>query len=209
MPYPGWGSIRSGSGWQRRFPARIAGKAGSRDICGDPARQQAVALSLSPNFNEVLRVAKETRADILQGQAGTEEFPLARLRRLKAHLPEIAIIGAIPIGDESCIETARSFLGSADFLLLDSHDPHGYDPPNRQFGAPGRVHDWALSRRIVEDVPIPAILAGELGPDNVATAIAAVRPAGDDTKTRSDRIDGLGKDLDKVRDFVRAAKLAQ
>jgi len=52
-------------------------------------------------------------------------------------------------------------------LLLDS-----YDLGTRQFGALGRTHDWSLSRRIVDDIGIPVILAGGLGPDNVAAAIA-------------------------------------
>jgi len=92
----------------------------------------------------------------------------------------------------------------ADFLLLDS-----YDPGTQQFGALGRVHDWSLSRRIVDDVGIPVILAGGLGPENVAAAIAAVRPAGVDSKTRTDRLDGSGKDLAKVQAFVAAAKLTR
>jgi phosphoribosylanthranilate isomerase len=54
---------------------------------------------------------------------------------------------------------------------------------------------------------VPAILAGGLDADNVAPAIAAVRPAGVDSKTKTDRDDGSGKDLDKVRRFVAAAKL--
>jgi phosphoribosylanthranilate isomerase len=38
-------------------------------------------------------------------------------------------------------------------------------------------------------------------------AIAAVRPAGVDSKTKTDRAGGDGKDLDEVRRFVTAAKL--
>jgi len=110
---------------------------------------------------------------------------------------------AVPIVDESCVEIARSYSGVADFLLLDS-----FDRETGQFGALGRRHDWRLSRRVVKEVPIPAILAGGLGPDNVAEAIAAVRPAGVDSKTLTDRPDGAGKDLAKVREFVRAATLA-
>jgi len=66
-----------------------------------------------------------------------------------------------------------------------------------------------LSRRIVDTVPVPAILAGGLSPENVAAAIAAVRPAGVDSKTLTDRADGPGKDLDRVRDFVAAAKITR
>jgi phosphoribosylanthranilate isomerase len=56
---------------------------------------------------------------------------------------------------------------------------------------------------------VPAILAGGLDADNVAAAIAAVGPAGVDSKTRTDRTDGNGKDFDKVRRFVVAAKLTR
>jgi len=69
------------------------------------------------------------------------------------------------------------------------------------------VHDWSISRRIAEEVGLPVILAGGLYAGNAAAAIAAVRPAGVDSKTKTDRQDGSGKDLDKVRRFVAAAKL--
>jgi phosphoribosylanthranilate isomerase len=56
---------------------------------------------------------------------------------------------------------------------------------------------------------VPVILAGGLGPDNVAAAIRAVRPAGVDSKTRTDRDDGShAKDLDRVRRFRAAALVA-
>jgi phosphoribosylanthranilate isomerase len=54
---------------------------------------------------------------------------------------------------------------------------------------------------------MPVILAGGLDADNVGAAIAAVGPAGVDSKTKTDRADGAGKDLDRVRRFVAAAKL--
>ncbi len=111
---------------------------------------------------------------------------------------------AIPVIDGASIEIAASYRGVADFLLLDT-----YDPGTRQFGALGRTHDWSLSRRIVENASIPVILAGGLGPENVGDAIAAVRPAGVDSKTKTDRAEGTAKDLEKVRDFVRAARLTR
>jgi phosphoribosylanthranilate isomerase len=49
-------------------------------------------------------------------------------------------------------------------------------------------------------------LAGGLGPDNVADAILAVRPAGVDSKTRTDVGDSHTKDLAKVVAFNKAAK---
>jgi len=152
----------------------------------------------------VARVARETRPDILQIQAAIEEFSVAMVRAFRSRFPDIPIMRAIPVIDEASIEVARSYQGVADFLLLDS-----YDPSTRQFGALGRAHDWNISRRIVDNVDIPVILAGGLGSENVAAAIIAVRPAGVDSKTKTDRADGTGKDLAKVREFVTAARLTR
>jgi phosphoribosylanthranilate isomerase len=169
-----------------------------------PAGRKRVALSLSPNLEEVARVVEETRPDIVQVQAEIDNFPVQMTRALKTSFPEVSIMRAIPVIDETSIETAASYRGVADFLLLDT-----YDTGKRQFGALGRVHDWNLSRRIVDEIGIPVILAGGLGPDNVAAAITAVRPAGVDSKTRTDQTDGNAKNLEKVEAFVAAAKLTR
>jgi phosphoribosylanthranilate isomerase len=49
------------------------------------------------------------------------------------------------------------------------------------------------------------LLAGGLGPDDVATAISIVRPAGVDASSRLERHSGE-KDPELVRDFVRSAR---
>jgi phosphoribosylanthranilate isomerase len=169
-----------------------------------PTGHKRVALSLSANLEDVARLVEETQPDIVQVQAEIEDFPVAMTHALKMRFPEIPIMRAIPVIDEASIETAASYRGAADFLLLDT-----YDTGKRQFGALGRTHDWNLSCRIVDEVGIPVILAGGLGPENVAAAIATVRPAGVDSKTRTDRLDGSGKDLAKVHAFVAAAKLTK
>jgi len=169
-----------------------------------PAGHKRVALSLSADPEQVARVVEETRPDIVQVQAEIDDFSVAMVRALKTRFPQTPIMRAVPVVDETSVEIAASYRSVADFLLLDS-----YDSEKRQFGALGRVHDWNLSRRIVDEVGIPVILAGGLGPDNAAAAIAAVRPAGVDSKTKTDRVDGGGKDLAKVEAFVAAAKLTR
>ena len=52
------------------------------------------------------------------------------------------------------------------------------------------------------------ILAGGLGPNNVAQAIRDVRPAGVDSKTKTDIPGSHAKDLAAVRRFHKAAKAA-
>jgi len=184
------------------FPRELSTSQTNEIFAAVPAGHKRVALSLSANLEEVARVIEETRPDIVQVQAEIDSFPVAMTTVLKTRFPEIPIIRAVPVIGETSIEIAASYRGVADFLLLDS-----YDLGKRQFGALGRTHDWRISRRIVDELGIPVILAGGLGPDNVAAAIAAVRPAGVDSKTRTDRPDGSGKDIAKVEAFVAAAKL--
>jgi phosphoribosylanthranilate isomerase len=69
-------------------------------------------------------------------------------------------------------------------LLLDTHRSGDV-----QIGALGVTHSWELDREIVARVRIPVIIAGGLGPDNVAEAIRIVRPAGVDSKNP----DGQGR----------------
>lgn len=167
-----------------------------------PPAARRVALSLSTDADEVARVIEQIRPDIVHIAAAIELFSVENTRALKARFPNTRIMRSIPIIGAVSIEWAKSYQGTADFLLLDSHDPG-----DRQIGGLGRTHDWSISRRIAEEIGVPAILAGGLDPDNVGAAIAVVQPAGVDSKTKTDRADGAGKDLDKVRRFVAAAKL--
>jgi len=186
------------------FPRELSVAQAKEIFAVVPAGKKRVALSLSADLEEVARVVQETRPDIVQVQAAIDDFSVAMTRALKTRFPQVPIMRAIPVIDEASIETAASYQGVADFLLLDS-----WDPGTRQFGALGRTHDWGLSRRIVDDVGISTILAGGLGPENVAAAIAEVRPAGVDSKTKTDRAGEPGKDLAKVQAFVAAIKLTR
>ena len=137
-----------------------------------PPSAKRVALSLSPDPTEVARVIEQTRPDIIHIGAAVELLSVRDTQALKAAFPDVLIMRAIPVVDETSVECARGYRKAADILLLDSHDPG-----DRQIGGLGRVHDWSISRRIAEEVGLPVILAGGLDADNVAAAIAAVRPA--------------------------------
>jgi len=183
------------------FPRELDADRAREVFAATPSEAKRVALSLSADPNEVARVIEATQPDIIHVGAAVELLSAADTRLLKAEFPDVLIMRAIPIIDRASIDYARAYRGIADYLLLDSHDPG-----DRQIGALGRTHDWSISRRIVDEVEVPAILAGGLGADNVAAGIAAVRPAGVDSKTKTDRPNGAGKDLEKVRRFVAAAK---
>jgi phosphoribosylanthranilate isomerase len=72
----------------------------------------------------------------------------------------------------------------------------------------GEVFDWSLATRGPR--PSRLVLAGGLTPDNVADAIAQVRPWGVDVSTgvESDRGEPGQKDARKVKAFIEAAKAA-
>jgi len=154
------------------------------------------ALFLSDDVALIEAWARELKAPIIHLGAAPELLPPRLVANLKASLPGSLIMRSVPISSEESIAVARSYEGIADFLLLDSHRPG-----DRQVGALGVTHDWSISRRVVELVRVPAILAGGLGPDNVADAIRMVRPAGVDSKTKTDRQGLHIKDMHSVRRF--------
>jgi phosphoribosylanthranilate isomerase len=184
------------------FPRELTTDRASAIFAALPPGATPVALSLSADPAEIARVIELTGPDIIHIGAAIELFSIRDTRALKATFPDVRVMRSIPIVDEGSVECAKDYWGVADLLLLDSHEAG-----DRQIGGLGRTHDWSISRRIVDEAGVPAILAGGLDADNVAAAIAAVRPAGVDSKTKTDRADGNGKDHDKVRRFVTAAKL--
>jgi phosphoribosylanthranilate isomerase len=73
-----------------------------------------------------------------------------------------------------------------------------------QRGGTGQTFNWSLVPR---DLPLPIILAGGLTPDNVATAIAAVRPYAVDVSGGVESGRGV-KDPNKMYAFIRGVRNA-
>ena len=161
------------------------------------------ALFLTHNTSLIERWVRKLRPDIVHLGAAPDLLLPPQVARLKDNLASALIMRSVPVLGEESIELAKTYHGIADFLLLDS-----YRPLDRQIGALGTTHDWSISRRIVELVRVPVILAGGLGPENVADAIRRVRPAGVDSKTKTDREGSHAKDLDRVFRFHQAARAA-
>ena len=181
------------------FPREIHPEAARAIFAACPSGTVRVALSLSADLVDIERVIAGARPDILHLGAAPELFPVEAVAALKLRHPQLQLMRSIPVVDDGAVAMARGYDGIADFLLLDSHRTG-----DLQIGALGVTHDWTISRRIVEAVSVPCILAGGLGPDNVAEAITVVRPFGIDSKTKTDLPDGSRKDIDAVRRFVVA-----
>jgi phosphoribosylanthranilate isomerase len=159
------------------------------------------ALFLTHDISLIREWVRELRASIVHLGAAPGLLSPSQVATLKESLPSSLIMRSVPVSGEESIVIAQSYSGIADFLLLDS-----YRPADRQIGALGVTHDWTISRRIVELSRAPVILAGGLGPDNVADAIRKVGPAGVDSKTRTDCDGSHAKDLERVRRFHEAAR---
>jgi phosphoribosylanthranilate isomerase len=169
-----------------------------------PSTSKAVALSLCADVDLIARIITTLSPDIVHLGAAPELLSPTGLRKIRAEFPHISLMRSIPVIDESSIALAKSYEGIADWLLLDS-----YESGDRQIGALGMTHSWDLDRRIIETVRAPVIIAGGLGPENVRDAIRVARPAGVDSKTKTDRTDGTHtKDLQRVSAFLNAARSA-
>jgi phosphoribosylanthranilate isomerase len=167
-----------------------------------PAGSKGSALSLSHDVDFIVELTAALLPDVLHLGAAPQHLSHAQLHTVKAKFPKVSLMRSIPVVDESSIALARSYDGIADWLLLDS-----YESGDRQIGALGVTHSWELDRRIIESVRIPTVIAGGLGPENVEDAIRVARPAGVDSKTKTDKSDGSHtKDLQKVSAFVNAAR---
>jgi phosphoribosylanthranilate isomerase len=186
------------------FPRELPVEAAARVAAAILAPSKPTSLFLTADISLIEKWALELHPAIVHLGAAPELLSPDAAAALKGRVPGMLLMRSIPVVNEASIAIAQSYAGVADFLLLDSHRES-----DRQIGALGITHDWTISRRIVELVQTPVILAGGLGPDNVAAAIRAVRPAGVDSKTKTDQDGSHAKDLDRVQRFHEAARAAR
>ncbi len=133
------------------------------------------------------------------------DIKLKELEKLKKNQPNIQIIKSLVVGllSEDEIEKLIHY----SYPLVDYFITDTYNPVTGATGATGLIHDWKISREIVELSPKPVILAGGLNADNVAEAIRFVKPVGVDVHTGIEDAQG-NKDKVLVREFIKNAKEA-
>ena len=164
---------------------------------------------LPPGPASVLLTSRVLAADIVAQQKRTRATVLQlvdavahdELRRLREALPGVALMQVIHVTGPASLDEAVAVAPLVDVLLLDSGNPNA---AVRELGGTGRVHDWSLSRAIVQGAGRPVFLAGGLKSDNVREAIAAVRPYGVDVCSGV-RTNGR-LDPEKLAAFVLAAR---
>ncbi|HKC56173.1 MAG TPA: phosphoribosylanthranilate isomerase [Vicinamibacterales bacterium] len=103
------------------------------------------------------------------------------------------VIRAISVND---IDEASEAWSPDTALLVDNIDPI-------RRGGTGAAIDWSQAAGIAQKRRV--VLAGGLTPDNVASAIRAVRPYGVDVSSGVESAPGV-KDFDKVAQFIANAR---
>ncbi|HEX8897957.1 MAG TPA: phosphoribosylanthranilate isomerase [Chthoniobacterales bacterium] len=171
-----------------------------RDWIGSlPANVEKVAILVNPSWDDARASAATAGITALQLHgAETPDF----CRRLMEE--GIRFEKALPVtGPDSLVDVADFFTGT---VLLDSSGRGEFGGGRGEFGGSGRTFPWEIARRFIEGNPhLRVVLAGGLTPENVAEAVATVRPFGVDVTTGVETSPGR-KDYGRLRAFVAAAR---
>jgi phosphoribosylanthranilate isomerase len=175
----------------------------------DDAR--ALARQTPPYISTVLVTHLESASEILQLADFIEVdtiqvhgvVTIETLARILAEAAGRRIAKAIHVIGTEAIAEAEHYLEVCDALHLDSRTAE-------RLGGTGELHDWSISRQIVElaheRAGRPVILSGGLRPENVAAAIAAVGPYAVDVNSGIEDADA-NKQPDRAAAFVSTARL--
>jgi phosphoribosylanthranilate isomerase len=159
-----------------------------------PENVQKVAILANPSWGEASGAAAVPGINSLQLHgAETPEF----CRRLME--AGIRFAKALPVSGPESVANVPNFF--TDTILLDS-------AMGGEFGGSGRPFPWEIARDFVRANPrLRVILAGGLTPENVAEAVAVVRPFGVDVTSGVESAPGR-KDYARLRAFLAAARAA-
>lgn len=156
-----------------------------------PASVQRVGVFVNADAVEVRRIIARTGIDTVQFHGEESPAYCDEFRALK-------VWKAFRIEDEDSLRILERYT-HADAWLLDSLVAGAH-------GGTGKAFDWSLATK-AKELGRPIILAGGLNPDNVATAVRQVQPAGLDVSSGVESAPGK-KDPAKVQAFIRNARLA-
>jgi phosphoribosylanthranilate isomerase len=169
----------------RTLGQRVRGRAGK------------VALTVDASDEMLAEIIAALRPDMLQLH-GTETPERVAAVRARFGLP---VMKVLPVGEAADLSPIPLYVKVADRLVFDARPPLDATRP----GGLGKPFDWHLLQNI--DNNIPFMLSGGLDAGNVAEALSITRAPAVDVSSGVERAPGE-KDLDKIRDFVRATRQA-
>ncbi len=154
-------------------------------------------LTSETSANEIIKHHIKTQTNTIQI---VDLLSNGTYSQIKEVLPSIKIVQVIHVINSKSVDLAIELSDSVDALLLDSGNPN---IKIKELGGTGRIHNWLLSKEIVDNSKCPIILAGGLKPENVKQAIEQVHPFAVDVCSGV-RTNGL-LDKRKLGDFIKNA----
>jgi phosphoribosylanthranilate isomerase len=160
-------------------------------------RARKVALSVDADDTFLSYVVDALGPDMLQLHGN--ESPL-RVSAIKARF-NLPVMKAIAVETKADLAAIARYAAVADHLLFDARAPRDATRP----GGLGKTFDWHLLENLHPGVPF--MLSGGLDAGNVGEALCITHAPGVDVSSGVERAPGE-KDPDKIRAFIRAARLA-
>ena len=154
-----------------------------------------IGVFVNETLENVLTTADEVGLDGIQLH-GDETATFCR--QIKTKAPDLFVMKALRPNGPIDLTSVTEY--SVDALMLDAYDPNVH-------GGTGRLANWDFAREAARRLP-RLFLAGGLSPENVAQAIAAVRPYAVDACSALETTPGK-KDHVRVRRFVAAVRASK
>jgi phosphoribosylanthranilate isomerase len=164
---------------------------------GSRVKQRAIKVALTVDADDATLkgIIAALQPDILQLH-GHET--VARLSEIKRKFGR-EVMKALPVERAADLASLQDYAAVADRILFDARPPRGATRP----GGLGAVFDWHLLKDL--DLGLPFMVSGGLHAGNVAEAVRVTRAGGVDVSSGVERAPGI-KDIEMIRDFIRAAR---
>jgi len=171
----------------------------SRIISLLPDNVKPILITYEDRADEIIKMCDMLNCSIVQIHG---IILIDQLRKLRKKRNDMFIIKSLVVGrssNEILYSDMRRYEPLVDAFITDT-----YNPVSGASGATGKTHDLNISANIVKLSSVPVILAGGLTKDNVREAVIKVRPAGVDSHSGVEGIDGT-KDKKEIQSFLSEA----
>jgi phosphoribosylanthranilate isomerase len=173
----------------RNEEGELATGAGTAEIESalEKRRPLLVGVFADQDPDTINAIIEECGLDLVQ-LSGSEPWEMCELIRRP-------VFKCMKVRPEDDAQAILSHVGEGAVVLLDPHVSGVY-------GGTGTTLDWDVAAVIAERTP--TVLAGGLTPGNVERAVSTVQPWAVDVSSGVET-EGV-KDVDKIRDFIQAAR---
>jgi phosphoribosylanthranilate isomerase len=161
-------------------------------------RATKVALTVDADDATLAGIVEVLNPDVLQLHGQETPARVADIKRKFAR----EVMKALPVERAADLAVMPDYAAVADRILFDARPPKGATRP----GGLGAVFDWHVLENL--DLRLPFMVSGGLHAGNIGDALRVTRAGGVDVSSGVERAPGV-KDIDMIRDFIRAARASE